>query len=195
METLMNTNLVIKKEPIEKLSTYSEISIAFEVKSIFNITGDDPATAEFKETSVEFPWIKNYDGIKDEGPTRWGKCWDISNWGLLVAYDGDTKIGGCVLTFKTDGVNKLEGRDDLTVMWDIRVAENYRGKGIGRALFQAAIKWAKQRNCTEIKIETQNINVSACKFYEKQGCKLYSIKRGIYKNLPDEIELMWSYKL
>jgi len=158
MGTLMNTNLVIIEEPIEKLNTYSEISIAFEVKSIFDITGDNPETAVFKETPVEAPWIKNYDGIKDEGPTRCGKWWDISNWGLLVAYDGDKKIGGCVLAYRTDGVNKLEGRDDITVLWDIRVDKNYRGKGIGKSLFQAAIEWAQDRKCSEMKIETQNIN-------------------------------------
>jgi len=191
----LNLNYFIKEEPIEKLENYGQISIEFEVKSIFEIVGDNPETATFKEKHLDTPWVKDYDAIKGEGPTRWGEWWDISNWGLLQAYQNQNKIGGCVLAYKTDGVNKLEGREDITVMWDIRVDKAFRGMGIGKSLFEAAIQWSRDKGCTEIKIETQNINVPACQFYKKQGCKLHSIKRGIYKELPDEIELMWSYKL
>ena len=51
----------------------------------------------------------------------------------------------------------LGGRDDLAVLWDIRVSPPERGTGVGSALFRAAEDWAGTRGCTWLKIETQNI--------------------------------------
>ena len=61
----------------------------------------------------------------------------------------------------------IEERHDIVCLWDIRVLPNQRGRGIGRQLFRAVEEWAKERRCTLLKIETQDINVPACKFYEK----------------------------
>jgi len=181
----------ILEEPLERLTDYGTIPIRFEVRSTFEIIGDNPGTAELRETAVPTPWIKDYDAIKGEGPSRWARLWDISNWGLLAAYHGDQRIGGCVIAHNTDGVNKLEGRDDLAALWDLRVHPDYRGQGIGRQLFAAAVEWARQRHCSELKIETQNINVPACRFYQQQGCHLCSIDRASYADFPDEVELIW----
>ena len=43
-------------------------------------------------------------------------------------------------------------------------------------------------------IETQNINVNACRFYAKQGCKLGGINRYGYGDHPQvkhEVMLIW----
>ncbi len=185
----------IVEEPLDRLADYGTIPIRFEVRSLFEVVGDVPATAVLREQPVQTPWIKDYDVMKGEGPTRWAKNWDVSNWGLLAAYIGDQRVGGAVLAFNTDGVNKLEGRDDLTALWDLRVHPDHRGQGIGRNLFAAAAQWAKQRHCTELKVETQNINVPGCRFYQKQGCHLSSIDRASYADLPDEVELIWCLSL
>ena len=42
-----------------------------------------------------------------------------------------------------------------------------------------------------MKIETQNINVVACKFYAGQGCTLGAADRFAYPELPDEVRLLW----
>lgn len=181
----------IVEEPLDRLEDYGTIPIRFEVRSIFEVIGENPRTAEFREITVPTPWSKDYDAVKGEGPTRWAKHWDISNWGILAAYVNHQRIGGAVLAFNTTGVNKLEGRDDLTALWDLRVHPDFRGQGIGRQLFAAAIKWARQHHCSELKIETQNINVPACRFYQRQGCHLSSIDRSSYDDLPDEVELIW----
>ena len=45
-----------------------------------------------------------------------------------------------------------------------------RNAGTGSALFQAAADWARALGCGWLKIETQNVNAAACRFYQKMGC-------------------------
>ena len=42
-----------------------------------------------------------------------------------------------------------------------------------------------------MKVETQNVNVPACRFYARQGCVLGAINRFAYPDLPDEVQLLW----
>ena len=85
----------------------------------------------------------------------------------------------------------LEGRTDLAVLWDLRVSTEIRGQGVGSALFRAAEREAIEKGCTELKVETQNINVPACRFYEAQGCVLRAIDRCAYPQLPNEVQMLW----
>ena len=185
----------IVEESLTRLAEHGEIPIQFEVRSVLEIEGDDPDSAILLERQLKQTWIKDYDAIEGEGPTRWARRWDVSNWGLLAAFVEGRRVAGCVLAYNTDGVNKLEGRDDVVAVWDIRVHPDYRGRGIGRRLFDAAVQWARDRHCRELRVETQNINVPACRFYERQGCRLSSINRSAYEAFPEEVELIWSLHL
>jgi GNAT superfamily N-acetyltransferase len=89
----------------------------------------------------------------------------------------------------------LEDRTDLAVLWDIRVAEGMRGRGLGTALFRTAEEWAREQRCRQLKVETQNINVPACRFYAKQGCVLGAIHRFAYPDFPEEAQLLWYKQL
>ena len=128
-------------------------------------------------------WIKDYDAV--EPPTRWlNQGWDISNWIVISAFSCSERIGGAVIAWKTAGVDFLEGRDDVAVLWDIRVAPAWRRKGIGSVLFRRAIELATIWDCSELKIETQDINAPACRFYAKQGCRLVSVEADAYPDFP-----------
>jgi ribosomal protein S18 acetylase RimI-like enzyme len=96
-----------------------------------------------------------------------------------------------VIAFNTVMVSMLEGRTDLAVVWNIRVAPELRGQGVGSALFQAAEGWARQRGCRQLKVETQNNNVTACRFYVSQGCVLKAINPAAYPQFADETQLLW----
>jgi GNAT superfamily N-acetyltransferase len=78
----------------------------------------------------------------------------------------------------------LEGRRDLSVLWDIRVAPDARGKSIGSALFQRVEAWAQARGCRQLKIETQNIIVRACELYARPGLRVVRTKRVRAPNGP-----------
>jgi GNAT superfamily N-acetyltransferase len=66
-----------------------------------------------------------------------------------------------------------------------------RSSGIGSALFRAAEDWSRTRHCRSLIVETQNINVAACRFYVRMGCALQAINCLAYPELPGEVQLLW----
>jgi GNAT superfamily N-acetyltransferase len=80
---------------------------------------------------------------------------------------------------------------DISVLWDIRVAPDARGRGVGSALFERVEAWALAQGCRQLKVETQNINVPACGFYARHGCELRAIHHAAYPELQEEIQLLW----
>ena len=77
---------------------------------------------------------------------------------------------------------------------DFAVDVEFRRQGIGRALMQQAVDWAKKKRLPGIMLETQNVNVPACRFYERFGFTLRGFDTYLYKGLnpdTDEIALYW----
>ena len=178
------------------LVEFARIPISFEVRSVLDVTGPgEGGELVLTERALDAPYVKDYDAISGEGPTRWAHRFDLSSWGVLLARVDGRPVGAAVIAFDTPGVDMLEGRRDLAVLWDLRVAPDARGQGVGAALFRAAEEWARARGCTELKIETQNINVPACRFYAAQGCVLRAANRTAYPELPDEIQMLWYKRL
>lgn len=93
------------------------------------------------------------------------------------------------------------GRIILTKSWnnyvhieDITVDKKYRRYGIATKLMDKAKNWALECGVKGISLETQNNNVSACKFYEKYGFVLGGFNNKLYAALDnDEIALFWYY--
>lgn len=193
----MDLKTQIIEESDEVLPEYGRIPISFEVRSVFDVQLLEGGLKGFllSERPVVPPWVKDYDGFKGEGPTRWADQWNISNWGFISAFVNSSRQGGCVIAHDTPGVHKLEGRTDIAALWDIRVAPLYRGQGIGGHLVEEALSWAKRHNCRMLKVETQNINVPACRFYAKHGFRLGAVNRYAYTECPDETELIWCKEL
>ncbi len=192
----MSMKINIQEIAIEQVEKLAEISIAFEVKHILSPIDTDNGLRGIvlKETPVTTPYIKDYDADPKEGPTQWSLYFDLSNWGFLVVEVDNELIGGAVIAYRTKGLHMLEKRQDLAVLWDIRIHPDYRKQGLGSVLFREVEAWARAHHCTHLKVETQNINLPACKFYAGQGCELGAINRYAYKGHPDEIQLLW-YKM
>lgn len=176
------------------LERYGEVSIAFTVdsKMVIAPSSHDGGGWKLTEMPVDPPWIKDYDD--GEPPTRWLR-WDTSDWRIFMAFvDGD-HVGGAVVACRTPAADFLEGRDDIAALWDIRVAPGHRGKGVGSTLFRYVLDYCSNSGVRELKIETQDINARACKFYSKQGCRLAEVTPEAYPEWPDEIELIWRISL
>lgn len=80
---------------------------------------------------------------------------------------------------------------------DIVVDRRYRRLGVGRALIQQAIEWARQKQLPGIMLETQNNNLAGCRLYESCGFELAGFDRCLYQGIDpasDEIALYWYYR-
>ena len=184
-------SIEVAEEPFTALAEYESIPIAFTVSSVLDVAED----GSLVERRLAAPYLKDYDAQPGEGPQSWPLHFDVSRWGLLVARGGGRRVGGAAMAYDAPGVHMLEGRRDLAVVWDLRVAPEARGRGVGRALWNAAEAWARARGCRELRVETQNVNVPACRFYARQGCVLATARHGVYPGLPHEVQLVWSKML
>jgi ribosomal protein S18 acetylase RimI-like enzyme len=177
-----------REEPLSELRRHASVPSFFETLTVLDVH-ERADGIELRERRLEKAYRKDYDAL--EGPMEWPMRFDVSNWGLIGAFDGKKRIGGVVGAFQSPGVDMLEGRGDLLVLWDLRVAPELRRHGVGSALFQALEAWGRSRSCRELKVETQNTNVAACRLYARQGCRLAQAKRHAYPDRPDEVQLIW----
>ena len=193
----MTNNIKIKivEETADVLAEYEKVSIAFRVETAFRVELVENGLGGIRlfEEALEKPFVKDYDG--HEKPSDWATRFDLSNWGILSAFEGETRIGGAAIAWKTPELFMLEGADDLACLWDLRVAPEYRGRGVGKLLFERAVDWTRKRKCRLLKVETQNINVPACRFYERQGCHLGGFSLHAYPETMNEAALFWYRKL
>ena len=77
---------------------------------------------------------------------------------------------------------------------DIRIKTQYKGCGIGKALMDKAKEWVAEKGLGGLTLETQNINVDACLFYEKCGFIIGGMDHCFYKQFPtvqNEVALYW----
>ena len=88
----------------------------------------------------------------------------------------------------------LAGRNDLAVLWDLRVDDAYKHQGVGQALFDMAVDWSRKQGLIQMKIECQNVNIPAVRFYHKQGAALSAVDEYAYYHKPElrhEVQLIW----
>src|ERR1051325_9045305 len=175
------------------LAEYATVPSQFQVRSVFDVVRETTRRDEVRlvERKLDVPYIKDYDAIEEEHPTQWKTRFDLSNWKFFVAVDGDRRVGGAAVALKTAGLELLQDRAGIAVLWDIRVGPEAREKGIGSALLRAAEASARGKGCLELSVETQNINVPSCRFYQRQGFVLVAANRFAYPAFPEEIQLLW----
>src|SRR5690242_439011 len=115
-------SIEIREEPMTALVEHARLAIAFDVRSVFEVVVQDGGLGGLAlvERPVE-PWTKDYD-VDGESPASWPARFDVSAWGLVSAWDGAARVGGAVIAFDTPRLHMLEGRRDLAVLWDLRVA-------------------------------------------------------------------------
>jgi|SRR5688572_4409997 len=174
---------------MSELCRYVTVPSAFEARTLFDVV-EAASGIELQEREIAQPYHKDYDAV--ENPMEWPERFDVSNWALIGAFSAGERVGGVVGAFGSPRLEMLEGRDDLLVLWDIRVSPKARRLGVGSALFRSIEAWGRARGCRELNVETQNTNVAACRFYAHQGCHLKRASHDAYPTLPDEVQLIWS---
>jgi GNAT superfamily N-acetyltransferase len=185
--------IVIKEISPFQLVEYNSVPQKIEVRSILQVelVNQGLGGMLLYEVPVEMSYIKDYDSSGDL-PSDLPKKFDVRKWVFFLALDGANPAGAATVAFNTTGVFMLEARRDLSVLWDIRVCPEYRGVGI--ALFRYAAQWSRQHGCSQMKIETQKINVPAYRFYQWMGAHLGEVHCHGYAGIPavaHEVMLNW----
>jgi ribosomal protein S18 acetylase RimI-like enzyme len=177
---------------VDTLRTYAAIPSRYRTQTAFEVGTEDGAFT-LQERALPAPFDKDYDEL--ESPLQWPRLFDVSRWAMVSAFAGTRLVGGAIVAYDTPGLDMLEGRRDLAVLWDIRVHPDAHGQGVGTALFCAVKHWSIQRGAETLRIETQNVNVAACRFYRAMGCRLVAAEAGAYPALPGETKLLWEVAL
>jgi len=185
----MKEKIIYKELPLEKLEEYDNIPFWYRTNKRYELTKINNGLG-----GIVFELIDAPDYYKDFGTRieKWKEMFDLSNWKIFGAYNENGKIiGGCTIATKTKNCNMLEGRNDFAVLWDIRVADEYKRNGIGQQLFNIAKDFAIKNGFKKLKVECQNTNPAAVNFYHKQGMKLCSINEYAYADCPNEVQMLW----
>jgi GNAT superfamily N-acetyltransferase len=185
--------LEIREEPPSALAAYARVPIAFDVRERLAVHAAERGLGGLRLVAepVTVPYAKDYDAEPGQHPAAWPRRFDVARWGVLSAWRDGARAGGAVVAWDSPEVEMLAGRPELAVLWDLRVAPALRRGGVGAALFRAAEGWAAARGARWLKVETQNVNVAACRFYAAQGCLLGAIDSFAYPTLPHETQLLW----
>ena len=177
----------VREETMASVEGYARISTAFRVARRLVIVGDPsaPTGVSIGEESVASPFIKDYDAVPDNRPSDWVRRFDTSRWRVFAAFVGDARIGGAILIPPNDRAVVPA----IAELWDLRVDPAWRRCGVARTLWATMEAAAIADGASALEIETQHINVAACRLYQAHGGLLASVDRSAYPLLPDEVRL------
>lgn len=80
---------------------------------------------------------------------------------------------------------------------EISVTKGRRNKGIGTALLNKAMEWAKQNDLIGLMLETQDVNLFACRFYAKNKFMIGAVDSMLYSKFltAHEKAIFWYKRL
>ena len=88
--------------------------------------------------------------------------------------DADKVLGHGFCVMQHAGGQLMEEHDTLYID-DICVDEAARGLGVGRALYEHILAYARERGCYNVTLNVWTCNPGAMRFYEKLGMTPYKI--------------------
>jgi GNAT superfamily N-acetyltransferase len=127
------------------------------------------------------PFVKRYGSEVFDAQTYLDRP-DHAAW---LAY-ADGQLAGRILAH--------ENWNHCAIIWDIAVDPPYRRQGVGRRLIAETVAWARGRGLSGVMLETQNINVPACRLYASCGFVLGGFDAYLYRSVMPgtrEIALFW----
>lgn len=189
----MAMRIDVSQEDEPDLAGYATIPIAFEVRTVARVSPTELGTPLVVD-AIAVPYIKDYDAA-DNGPLTWATRFDLRHWTFFIAHANGKRVGGAAVVYRAPDIDMLDSRRDVALLWDIRVAPEHRGQGVGTALLADVEAWARENDATWLEVETQDINVPACRCYARHGFELRSVDPDVYADLPNETQLLWSKRL
>jgi ribosomal protein S18 acetylase RimI-like enzyme len=126
------------------------------------IANDAPAAVGLMAQLNEFGHGQVDAGVED----RLRAMLQLPQYAIFVAEDDSGQVAG-LLTASHRWT--LWHAGPCALIEELVVDERARGQGIGRALIQAALDWAKSEGCSEVEVSTELDNTAAQAFYRRLG--------------------------
>jgi ribosomal protein S18 acetylase RimI-like enzyme len=180
----------IRRDESRSLSAYAAISSAYEVRAALQVPR--VGVRALPSRIVSTAYRKDYDAIPGNHPRDWPTRFAVERAEFIAAYRSGERIGGAVAVVDPSDVAKLGGEAPLALLWDLRVAPAVRGRGVGRALLAAMEARVREIGLPGIVVETQDINVAACRLYAGAGFRITSVDAHAYIELPGETQIIWT---
>ncbi len=95
----------------------------------------------------------------------------LSNFNVWVADDDDQVIGLITASLRPT----LWHAGPVALIDELIVDHAARGQGVGRALIDAIVTWARKRGASEIEVSTEKDNEAAQAYYLRQGFEHESV--------------------
>jgi streptothricin acetyltransferase len=174
-------NLRIIEVDATRMSDVNLIDSIFRVEARLRLRSDGDAISYAIEP-VE-PYEKRYPD--ETGGVAPASVVDGGDGVIYLAYADQAPIGQIIAGRDWTGYARVH---------DIRVAPAYRGQHLGRALMDRVREWARLHGMAGLVVETQNVNVPACLFYQAYGFELGGFDTLLYRGLDpatDEVAIHW----
>jgi len=94
---------------------------------------------------------------------------------IFVATEGDAVLGYGFCQFKKHELDPVISDHTELYIDDLCVDENHRGQGIGKAIYQEILRYARMRRCYNVTLNVWSCNPGALKFYESLGMKTQKV--------------------
>ena len=95
---------------------------------------------------------------------------------LLGAFSEAGELMGLVhAVIKEHPQTELHVTGKFVLLDNLVVDEMYRGKGIGKRLYDQTLLWGKENKAAEIQLKVYDFNESAIEFYRKRGFEQVSV--------------------
>lgn len=124
-------------------------------------------------------WIASEPPIpRDRWREQTQRAFDDPHCLLVVAADEDDHIVGELSAF---------GRENRPAEIGMSVAKEWRGRGVGTALMQACVDWARGRGTHKLALQVWPHNDAALRLYEKFGFEREGVLRAHYRRQNGEL--------
>ncbi|WP_127499192.1 GNAT family N-acetyltransferase [Paenibacillus glycanilyticus] len=136
----------------------------------------------YTEESFSEPYLKKYenDDIDESYMEHAEKA-------VFFYYADDKCIGRIKLRSNWNG---------FALVVDIGVSASSRQQGIGTRLLEKAVEWARQNHQIGLMLETQDVNLSACRFYARNHFIIGGVDTMLYSKFSTAREkaIFWYRK-
>lgn len=107
-----------------------------------------------------------------------------NDYAIYFVYEEDAKVWGFA------GMHHIVDEGHIT---NIAVHPQKRRQGIGKALLDALICYAKENGIIGLTLEVRSRNIAAISLYKSFGFKEMGLRKNYYTNPSDDAVIMWLF--